>query len=34
MWGKLIVTKDVDAYLAANPQALTGPDGAPHAHKK
>jgi uncharacterized cupredoxin-like copper-binding protein len=34
MWGRLIVTKDVDAYLAANPDATAGPVGAPHEHKK
>lgn len=34
MWGKLIVTKDVDAYLAANPQGTTAAtSGAAHDHK-
>ena len=36
MWGKIIVTKDVDAYLAANPDATLPAPGAPvppHAHK-
>lgn len=32
MWGKLIVTKDVDAALAANSPAA--PAGAPHGHGK
>jgi azurin len=30
MWGRLIVTKDVDAYLAKNPLAPTA--GGPHGH--
>jgi azurin/lysophospholipase L1-like esterase len=34
MWGKLVVTKDVDAYLAANPQAGTAATGAGHNHSK
>jgi hypothetical protein len=35
MWGKLIVTKDVDAYLAAHPTSTAGsPGGAPHNHGK
>ena len=35
MWGKLIVTKDVDAYVAANPNATAAnTTGAPHDHKK
>ena len=29
MWGKLIVTKDVDAYLAANPDSSLPAPGAP-----
>ena len=36
MWGKLIVTKDVDAYLAAHPQSGTAAGGtgaAGHNHK-
>ena len=36
MWGRLIVTKDVDAYLAANPDASLPALGAPvppHGHK-
>ncbi len=36
MWGKIIVTKDVDAYLAAHPDATLPAPGAPvppHAHK-
>jgi azurin len=35
MWGKLIVTKDVDAYLAAHPQSGTAATGAGagHGHK-
>jgi len=35
MWGKLVVTKDVDAYLAANPQMKTADAGtaAPHVHQ-
>ena len=32
MWGKLIVTKNVDAALAAS--APSGPAGAPHGHEK
>ena len=35
MWGKLIVTKDVDAYLQANPVALQSSTAAPaivHQH--
>ena len=33
MWGKLIVTKDVDAYLSANPQAsLPAPTSAAVNH--
>ena len=32
MWGKLIVTKDVDAALAAS--GTGAPAGAPHAHDK
>ncbi|MDQ3624481.1 MAG: HEAT repeat domain-containing protein, partial [Verrucomicrobiota bacterium] len=36
MWGKLIVTKDVDAYLQANPQPAVAASGHaevhPHAH--
>ena len=36
MWGKLIVTKDVDAYLQSHPDtgaAKTSAQGAPaHAH--
>ena len=31
MWGKLVVTKDVDAYLQAHPDAAP-PAGAAHAH--
>ena len=34
MWGKLVVTKDVDAYLAANPQAGATATGAGHEHSK
>lgn len=35
MWGKLVVTKDVDAYIAANPQgtASTVPAGHQHAQR-
>jgi azurin len=33
MWGKLIVTKDVDAYLAAHPVSGTAAAGTPHGHK-
>jgi len=33
MWGQLVVTKDVDAYIAANPVANTAaPTGAQHEH--
>ena len=35
MWGKLIVTKDVDAYLQANPVAMQSPSTVPgvvHQH--
>lgn len=33
MWGKLIVTKDVDAYLQANPQSTAAvPAAGAHAH--
>jgi azurin len=31
MWGKLIVTKDVDAYLQAHPEAPTGASAGAHA---
>ena len=31
MWGKLIVTKDVDAYLQANPVAMQSPTAIPAA---
>ncbi|MEO7319538.1 MAG: plastocyanin/azurin family copper-binding protein, partial [Chthoniobacteraceae bacterium] len=34
MWGKLIVTKDVDAYLQAHPVADAAPVGAPHDHSQ
>jgi azurin len=34
MWGKLIVTKDVDAYLAAHPQVTTAGVGGTHEHKR
>ncbi len=34
MWGKLVVAKDVDAYMAANPQAPTPAAGASHGHQK
>lgn len=36
MWGKLIVTKDVDAYLQANPKStagVTAPSGATQGHE-
>ena len=36
MWGRIVVTKDVDAYLAAHPDASLPAPGAPvppHAHK-
>jgi azurin len=33
MWGKLIVTKDVDAYLDAHPQAAATTTAAPHDHQ-
>ncbi len=32
MWGKLVVTKDVDAYLQAHPDAGPGPGPAASAH--
>jgi glucose/arabinose dehydrogenase/azurin len=32
MWGQLIVTDDVDAYLAANPQAPVAASGTGHEH--
>jgi hypothetical protein len=38
MWGKLVVTKDVDAYLQAHPQApailpsTAAPTAAVHQH--
>ena len=34
MWGKLIVTKDVDAYLQAHPVADAVPAGAPVDHSQ
>ena len=35
MWGKLVVTKDVDAYLAANPQSSAPANAAAgHDHGK
>lgn len=34
MWGTLIVTKDVDAYLAANPTADAPSPTTPHVHGK
>ena len=33
MWGKLIVTKDVDAYLAAHPLSGTAAVNGAHPHK-
>ena len=32
MWGKLVVTKDVDAYLQANPETVSPSTNAAHAH--
>ena len=32
MWGTLVVTKDVDAYLQKNPEAKPQPTGGTHEH--
>ena len=32
MWGRLVVTKDVDTYLQEHPDAAPAPAGAHHHH--